>query len=68
KIPMHTSVLTGEAWLQELLNGHPLRFSWQIGMSHIVFRKLVQALSQKCGLSPSKHLTAEEQLAIFLRV
>ncbi|KAL0957210.1 hypothetical protein HGRIS_014896 [Hohenbuehelia grisea] len=68
KIPMHTSSLTGLGWLNELLKGHPARFHHQMGMSKLVFRKLVHALEIKCGLSPSKHITSEEQVAIFLRI
>lgn len=37
-------------------------------MSREVFLKLVEALRQKCGLSHSRHLTAQEQVAIFLRI
>ena len=41
KIPYHTSVLTGEGWVQELLDGHPLRIKTELGMQHHVFLSLV---------------------------
>ncbi|KAH7918692.1 hypothetical protein BV22DRAFT_1024176 [Leucogyrophana mollusca] len=35
--PMHTSILSGQKWLNELLTGHPDHFYRSIGMSHVVF-------------------------------
>lgn len=64
--PMHTSVLTGLAWLDELLHGHPQRFKNQLGMAQHVFHKLSGLLQLDFGLSNSKFVTADEQLAIFL--
>jgi hypothetical protein len=66
KTPMYDSALSGEAWLQELLNGHPVRFHDNVGMSKHVFQKLVHELQMYAGLEDSKHVTKEEQLAIFL--
>ena len=63
---MYDSALSGQAWLQELLNGHPVRFHNNIGMSKHVFRKLVHELQMYAGLEDTKHVTKEEQLAIFL--
>src|SRR6266566_4221380 len=40
KTQMHTSVLTGEAWIQELLAGHPVRFQRSMGMAKHVFSAL----------------------------
>jgi hypothetical protein len=37
-------------------------------MSKYVFIKLVQALRLNCRFSPTKHVSCEEQLAIFLRI
>ena len=65
KIPSHTSILTGEGWVQELLDGHPLRIKTELGRRRHVFRSLVQALVDS-GLRPSKHISNEEQVAIFL--
>jgi hypothetical protein len=89
KRAMHTSILTGQRWLDELLTGsqfrsifldilsdlcvsqcigHPSRFRRQFGMQRFVFRKLLRELEHKCGLHNTKHVTSEEQLAIFLRI
>jgi hypothetical protein len=65
KIPYHTSILTGEGWVQELLDGHPLCIKTELGMQHHVVCKFVQALVH-CRLKPSKHISNEEQVAIFL--
>ncbi|KAJ6456817.1 hypothetical protein C8R47DRAFT_958942, partial [Mycena vitilis] len=68
KEPMHTSWQTGQRWLDELLQGHPDRFRRAFGMSRLVFLKLIQSLRLKCGLSPTRHVSSEEQVAIFLRI
>lgn len=64
--PMRTSILTGQLWLHELLQGHPIRFHEQMGMSQHVFQMLSQELQLYSGLKNSKHVTADEQLAIFI--
>jgi hypothetical protein len=66
--PMNTSVLTGMAWLRELLTGHPVRFYDALAMPKHVFRKLVHELELHAGLKHSKHISAEEQVAIFLHL
>jgi hypothetical protein len=66
KIPYHTSILTGEGWILELLNDHPNCIKTSLGISHNVSDALVQVLAESgikkspCGLS------VEEQLGIFL--
>jgi hypothetical protein len=64
--PMNTSVLTGMAWLRELLTGHPVRFYDALGMPKHVFRKLVHELELHAGLKHSKHICAEEQVALCM--
>ena len=64
--PMNTSTLTGMGWLRELLTGHPVRFYDALGMPKHVFRKLVHELELHAGLKHSRHICAEEQVAIFL--
>ena len=66
--PMNTSTLTGLGWLRELLTGHPVRFYDALGMPKHVFRKLVHELELHAGLKHSRHICAEEQVAIFLRL
>lgn len=66
KTLMHTSVLTGEMWVKELLAGHPARFHRSMGMAKHVFWGLHQELQLYAGLSCMKHVTVNEQLAIFM--
>jgi hypothetical protein len=63
---MHTSILTGEAWVRELLAGHPVRFQRSMGMAKHVFRRLVLELQVFAGLHPTKYVSMNEQVAIFL--
>ena len=61
----HTSALTGEAWVNELIYGHPDRIWNELGMRVHVFLALVAEL-QLCGLNDSKGVSLQEQVAIFL--
>jgi hypothetical protein len=63
--PYHTSILTGEGWVMELLAGHPDRIRCELGMARHVFVELVSEL-RRIGYSNSKYVSLEEQLAIFL--
>jgi hypothetical protein len=63
--PYHTSALSGEAWVLELLRGHPNRIRTELGMSIEVFSNLVQEL-RDIGHQNSRNISLEEQLAIFL--
>jgi hypothetical protein len=65
KQPHHTSILTGEAWVAELLAGHPLRILSQLGVWHHVFEALITTMHD-LGLDNSRHVSLEEQLTIFL--
>ena len=65
RYPYHTSILTGEGWVQELLAGHPRRIRTELGVSHRVFHQLIAAL-RSFGWKSSRHVSLEEQLAIFL--
>ncbi|KAJ8522016.1 hypothetical protein ONZ45_g1366 [Pleurotus djamor] len=65
KQPHHNSALTGDAWVRELINGHPDRIRIALGMRLHVFLALVAEL-RLSGLCESKHVTLEEQVAIFL--
>lgn len=64
-IPYHTSALSGRAWVRELLNGHPDRILNELSVWKHVFRALLDELRFE-GLDNTKHVTLEEQLAIFL--
>ncbi len=63
--PYHTSILSGEAWVQELLTGHPMRIRNELGVYRQTFFTLVQTL-QDIGIRSSRYVTIEEQVAIFL--
>ena len=63
--PYHTSVLTGKAWVIELLTGHPKRIQCELGVSAEVFILLIEE-RRRMGYDNSKYVTLEEQLAIFL--
>jgi hypothetical protein len=65
KTPYHTSMLSGVAWVDELMNGHPERIRCELGVHLHVFKKMLAVL-QKIGFQDSKGVTLREQLAIFL--
>jgi hypothetical protein len=65
KTPYHNSSLTGEGWVHELLEGHPERIRRSLGVRKHVFQALITSL-QNAGYTPSKFVSLEEQLAIFL--
>jgi hypothetical protein len=65
KQPYHTSVLTGHAWVQELINGHPDWIKTELGMRKHVFHALLHEL-WTCGLCDSKYILLDEQVAVFL--
>lgn len=66
KIPQHTSQLTGETWVQELLQGHSARIRNNLGVSQRGFIYILEILESKGGLAQTRHMSTEEQLAIFL--
>jgi hypothetical protein len=65
KTPYHTSALTGADWVRELLDGHPERIRNELGVHKHVFYSLIAALEES-GVTSSRHVFLEEQLAIFL--
>ena len=65
KTPYHTSALTGEMWVLELINGHSERIRNELGVHKHVFLGLCNDL-RRYGHQNSKHVTLEEQLAMFL--
>jgi len=66
KTPMHTSVLSGQQWVEELLDGYDGHFYDAFGMNKHIFHYLVEVLWQKAGLDDTKHVSLKEQLGIFL--
>lgn len=63
--PYHTSALSGEDWVMELITGHPERIRCELGMHAEVFSELISEL-RAFGYSDSRFVSLEEQLAIFL--
>ena len=63
--PYHTSALSGEGWLLELLTGHPERIRNELGMYVETFNHLVSHL-RAYGHVDSRSVSLEEQVAIFL--
>ncbi|KAJ7740823.1 hypothetical protein B0H16DRAFT_1324231 [Mycena metata] len=53
----HTSILTGEGWVKELIGGNPNRIKCELGMRLHVYLALVAHLHVLCGLRDSKHVT-----------
>jgi hypothetical protein len=65
KTPYHTSALSGEEWVKELINGHPERIRCELGVHKHVFQALIAYL-KNIGHSHSRYVTTKEQLSIFL--
>jgi hypothetical protein len=68
-VPRHTSGLSGQAWLDEILteDAHEGRALANLGMTSSVFKALVHTLETKTELSPTrKGVSSEEQVAICL--
>ena len=65
KTPYHTSALSGEAWVQELINGHPECISCELRVHKHVFHALIAYL-KNIGHTHSIYVTIEEQLSTFL--
>lgn len=61
----HTSILSGHAWVLELLTGHPDHIHCELGVRRHVFESLVSNL-RWLGYKDSRDVTLHEQLAIFL--
>jgi hypothetical protein len=61
----HTSILTGEAWVIELLTGHPEHIRCELGVHRHVFIALISELCE-LGLQNSRLVSLEEKLSIFL--
>src|SRR5882757_5719698 len=61
KEPYHTSILSGYAWLQELLHGHPECIRTELGVHKEVFLALIREL-RSIGHGNTRYVTLEEQL------
>jgi hypothetical protein len=63
--PYHTSALSGQEWVIELIIGHPERIRCELGVHAHVFEQLINEL-RALGHADSRYVSLEEQLAIFL--
>jgi hypothetical protein len=66
KVPQHTSILSGQDWINELIAGHDSQFYNKMGMHKHVFWSLLSVLQKDASLGNTRHVSCEEQLAIFL--
>ena len=65
--PMHTSSLSGHAYIHELLNsGNSIRIQRVLRMKPEVFLFLCKELQDKGGLTPTRFITVKEQVGMFL--
>ena len=65
--PYHTSALSGAAWVNELIHGHPDCIFNELGMRLYMFMSFCAQLQLICGFTTSRNgVTVEEQAAIFL--
>jgi len=58
KTPFHTSILSEEQWVKELLDGHNERFYNKMGMHQTVFKDLLALLKVNGSLSDGRYVTA----------
>ncbi|XP_024636687.1 protein ALP1-like isoform X1 [Medicago truncatula] len=66
KEPCMTSLQRGQDWMNEILNGHPVRCMNAFRMDPTLFKQLCEDLQSKYGLQPSKRMTVEEKVGIFV--
>ena len=64
-IKYHTSILSGHAWLMELITRHPDHIKCELGLRKETFLSLV---AEFCSLGhwDARDITLDEQIAIFL--
>lgn len=66
RMSCRTSSRTGSMFINEVLNGHPRRFYEDFRLHIPVFKSLCFDLSMHYGLKPSRNLSIEESVGIFL--
>jgi hypothetical protein len=62
----HTSILTGEAWVYDLIYGHPDRIQHNLGVDCDVFNALLHILHHNGFVLSYNGMSVEEQLGTFL--
>jgi hypothetical protein len=63
---IHTSILTGDLYVKEVLEGHELRCKRDFRMEKHIFHNLVECLRDRCCLRDTDFVSVKEQVAIFL--
>ncbi|KAL4568308.1 hypothetical protein LXL04_023917 [Taraxacum kok-saghyz] len=66
KEPCMTSIQTEEAWVNDILNGNPIRCVNVFRMSATMFRQLCNELEVHYGLKQSRRISVKEKVALFL--
>lgn len=64
----HDSALTGQAWVDELIKGHPNRILTELGVRLHVLMCLLAKLVELGYTDSQNGVTLREQLAIFLYI
>ncbi|KAK8659156.1 hypothetical protein V6N13_029366 [Hibiscus sabdariffa] len=67
KVPRRTSEQTGHAWVQEILQGHPIRCYEMFRMEKNIFHMLCTELVES-GLKVTTRMGIEEMVAMFLNI
>jgi len=67
KVPQHTSILSSQGWVDELISGHDGQFYNNMGMHKHVYQELLSTLRKDTDLHDTRYISAEEQLTIFLQ-
>ena len=62
----HTSILSGEQWVEDMAAGHRDRLKDNLGVNKHVFRQLRKELVEKGGLRARRYVGVTEQIGIFL--
>ena len=65
-VPVHTSQLSSQQWVDKLLGGHDRRFQNEMGLCKHIFTRLVSVLGKDDGVIHTQHVLAKVQVAIFL--
>ncbi|CAN1752818.1 hypothetical protein LINPERHAP1_LOCUS4906 [Linum perenne] len=66
-MPCRASIRQGHDWVRELLHDHPGRIYEQLRTERHIFLHLCEELKNH-GLCPSKNITVQEQVAMFLMI
>ncbi|TVU26207.1 hypothetical protein EJB05_28744, partial [Eragrostis curvula] len=66
RTPIHDSILTGEQYVSEVLNGRELSCKREFRMEKSIFHKLVECLREGNLLQNTRGVAVEEQVAIFM--